>query len=147
MNTLYGEQQRLQPGVPPWKLFGVRALDAATAQVVNRFHAVSSKLADLMAPRLRVRRDRIDVVPRGRDRQPSGRAQPSGERGHGRASDSGRTAAFYWPWPVTSTTRASTCCSERFPGWSPQHRRRDSQSEGGRGSRPRPSASSRTSCK
>jgi glycosyltransferase involved in cell wall biosynthesis len=53
-----------------------RWADAGTAQLVRRFHAVTEEVADVMAGRLRVRRERIDVVPRGRDPRSFGDRDP-----------------------------------------------------------------------
>lgn len=66
VNLAYDTEQT-PPGVAPWKLRGAGALDAATARLARRFHAITAHVADVMAPRLRIRRDRIDVVHRGRD--------------------------------------------------------------------------------
>lgn len=69
VNAAYGPEQRAAPGMSATKLRAAQALDIATAQRVVRFHAITEWLADLMAPRLHVRRSSIDVVPRGRDPQ------------------------------------------------------------------------------
>jgi glycosyltransferase involved in cell wall biosynthesis len=63
----YGPEQLRDPGLTRWKIRAAREIDAATARTVRRFHALSRHVADEMAPRLRVPRERIDVVPRGRD--------------------------------------------------------------------------------
>ncbi len=63
----YGPEQRSAPGARPAQDRLVQVLDVASARRVARFHAVTRWVADVMAPRLRVARDRIDVVPRGRD--------------------------------------------------------------------------------
>ena len=63
----------------PWhSTAGVRArsaalLDGATAHLVSAFHAVSDPVADAMAERARVPRDRFTVIPRGRDALSLGR--------------------------------------------------------------------------
>jgi glycosyltransferase involved in cell wall biosynthesis len=67
VNDAYGTTQAGAPGVARWKLEAARLLDAASARRVTRFHAISGHVADLMAARLRVPRERIQVVPRGRD--------------------------------------------------------------------------------
>jgi glycosyltransferase involved in cell wall biosynthesis len=67
VNDAYGTTQAAAPGVARWKLEAARLLDAASARRVARFHAISGHVADLMAARLRVPRERIQVVPRGRD--------------------------------------------------------------------------------
>jgi glycosyltransferase involved in cell wall biosynthesis len=67
VNDAYGTAQAGAPGVARWKLEAARLLDAASARRVVRFHAISGHVADLMATRLRVPRERVQVVPRGRD--------------------------------------------------------------------------------
>jgi glycosyltransferase involved in cell wall biosynthesis len=67
VNAAYGTEQAPAPGLRRWKLRAAQALDAASASRVTRFHAISEHVADVMAARLRVPRERIDVVPRGRD--------------------------------------------------------------------------------
>jgi len=66
VNDAYGATQAGAPGVAGWKLEAARRLDAASARRVARFHAISGHVADLMAARLRLPRDRIEVIPRGR---------------------------------------------------------------------------------
>jgi glycosyltransferase involved in cell wall biosynthesis len=63
----YGHEQLQDPSLVGWKVRAAQAIDATTARSVRRFHALSGHVADVMAARLRVPRDRIDVVPRGRD--------------------------------------------------------------------------------
>jgi glycosyltransferase involved in cell wall biosynthesis len=67
VNDAYGATQAGAPGLARWKLGAARLLDAASARRVVRFHAISGHVAELMAARLRVPRERIEVVPRGRD--------------------------------------------------------------------------------
>jgi glycosyltransferase involved in cell wall biosynthesis len=66
-NEMYGAEQLANPAIHRWKLRTAQFLDAATARRVNRFHAVSSTVADAMSRRLRIPMSRIDVIPRGRD--------------------------------------------------------------------------------
>jgi len=66
VNVSYGSEHHASPQVPSWKLRGVQFLDAATARLTTRLHAVSTAVADTMAGHLHFPRDRIDVVPRGR---------------------------------------------------------------------------------
>jgi glycosyltransferase involved in cell wall biosynthesis len=73
VNVPYGAEQRRAPGLDGWKVRGAHALDLTTARAVVRFHAITAWVADVMAPRLRIDRDRIDVVPRGRDEAVLGR--------------------------------------------------------------------------
>jgi glycosyltransferase involved in cell wall biosynthesis len=77
VNDAYGAVQAGAPGVARWKLGAARLLDAASARRVARFHAISGHVADLMAARLRVPRDRIQVVPRGRDPAALGARTPA----------------------------------------------------------------------
>jgi glycosyltransferase involved in cell wall biosynthesis len=72
VNLHYGPESR-QPGVAPWKQAIVQALDATTARLTPRLHAVSSSVADVMSARLRYPRGRIVVIPRGRDPERLGR--------------------------------------------------------------------------
>ncbi|MYS78694.1 glycosyltransferase [Embleya scabrispora] len=69
VNTSYGAEMRAQPGIRPWKLRAAQGLDAASARGVRRFHALTEHVAGVMSRRLGVRRSRIEVVPRGRDRE------------------------------------------------------------------------------
>ncbi len=73
VNVPYGAEQRRAPGLDGWKVRGAHVLDVATACTVVRFHAITAWVADVMAPRLRIDRDRVDVVPRGRDEAALGR--------------------------------------------------------------------------
>jgi glycosyltransferase involved in cell wall biosynthesis len=72
VNAAYGPEQLANPSLARWKVRAAQALDAITARRVSRFHAVSSSVADVMAARLRIARDRIDVIPRGRDAEELG---------------------------------------------------------------------------
>lgn len=63
----YGSEHRRAPHLRAWKVVASQAADLATARVVDRFHAVSEHVADVMSRRLRVERSRVDVIPRGRD--------------------------------------------------------------------------------
>jgi glycosyltransferase involved in cell wall biosynthesis len=76
VNVHYGDDQAAAPGLRRWKVRAAQLVDAATARRVVRFHAISRHVADEMARRLRVRRDRIDVIPRGRDPVRLGRRDP-----------------------------------------------------------------------
>jgi glycosyltransferase involved in cell wall biosynthesis len=67
VNSAYDAEQAAAPGLRPWKLRAAQLLDAVTARRVVRFHAISRHVADLMAAKLRIPRDRVDVIPRGRD--------------------------------------------------------------------------------
>jgi glycosyltransferase involved in cell wall biosynthesis len=67
VNEAYGIEQSENPGLHSYKLRAAQLIDAVTARRVRRFHAVSNSVAERMAGKLRVPRDRIDVIPRGRD--------------------------------------------------------------------------------
>lgn len=70
VNSQYGRVgMRADPQIPQWKLQVVRAIDATTARLAqDYFHAITEATATSAKRRLRVRPDRIRVVPRGRDR-------------------------------------------------------------------------------
>ena len=67
VNAAYGPEQRDAPGLGRGRLAAAQGLDMLTARRVRRFHAVTTWVADAMSLRLRIPRQRIDVVPRGRD--------------------------------------------------------------------------------
>jgi glycosyltransferase involved in cell wall biosynthesis len=67
VNVEYGPEQFDDPRLKTWRLRGAQFLDALTARRVSRFHAITHHVAEVMAARLRIPRDRIVVVPRGRD--------------------------------------------------------------------------------
>jgi glycosyltransferase involved in cell wall biosynthesis len=69
VNPAYGSEQRNAPGLRPHRLAAAQAFDVLTARSVRRFHALTTWVADTMAPRLRIERGLIDVIPRGRDPQ------------------------------------------------------------------------------
>jgi glycosyltransferase involved in cell wall biosynthesis len=76
VNVAYGADHAAAPGVRRWKVQGAHLVDAATARRVVRFHANTRYVADVMAPRLHVPRDRLEVIPRGRDPERLGRRDP-----------------------------------------------------------------------
>lgn len=51
------------------KLHAARTLDAATSLFAERFHSITNAIADSVAPRIGIPRNKIDVIPRGRDPQ------------------------------------------------------------------------------
>ncbi len=71
VNTPYGDDQLERLGA--LRVRGVQAVDIVTARAVRRFHANAEHVADVMARRLLVPRDRIDVIARGRDPELLGR--------------------------------------------------------------------------
>lgn len=70
----YGPTHLAQPELSRPKVRAAQALDAVTARLTRRLHAVSDHVADTMATHLRYPRHRIDVVHRGRPMQPAGAA-------------------------------------------------------------------------
>jgi glycosyltransferase involved in cell wall biosynthesis len=83
--SAYDEEHLSDPALRRWKVRLAQVADASTAQLVTRFHAVASHVADDMARRLWVPRRRIDVVPRGRDPEVLG-APDEARRAHVRGS-------------------------------------------------------------
>jgi glycosyltransferase involved in cell wall biosynthesis len=67
VNDSYGAAHRRNSRYGSWTVVAVWLVDRSTARLAVRFHAVSSAVAGTMASRLGIRRDRIDVVLRGRD--------------------------------------------------------------------------------
>ena len=76
VNVAYGPEMLDDPNLRRWKVRTVQLADGATARLVRRFHAITEYVADVMAVRLRIPRDRIDVVPRGRDPRQLGSRTP-----------------------------------------------------------------------
>jgi glycosyltransferase involved in cell wall biosynthesis len=76
VNVAYGADQAATPGHRRWKVRGAQLVDAMTARRVVRFHANARHVADVMAGRLGVPRERIEVIPRGRDPERLGRREP-----------------------------------------------------------------------
>lgn len=64
--TPYGPEHRAQPGIRAMRLRSAQGVDAATARLAWRFHAPAEHVADVMATRLAVPRERIEVIPRSR---------------------------------------------------------------------------------
>lgn len=75
-NSGYSQDHYADPSLKRWKLASAQAVDAATARFAAGFHAVSGTIADEMAHRLRVPRDRIAVIPRARRRDRLGEPTP-----------------------------------------------------------------------
>jgi glycosyltransferase involved in cell wall biosynthesis len=67
VNEAYGNAQLRDERLSRSKVRVAQFADAVTARRVVRFHAVSTSVAEAMASRLRVPRERIEVIPRGRD--------------------------------------------------------------------------------
>ena len=118
VSSAYDVEQAAAPGLRPWKLRAAQLLDAVSARRVVRFHAISRHVADLMAAKLRIARDRVDVIPRGRDPERLGTRTRSPRRRPGGPGDPGGTPSSSPP-PGMSTRRASTCSSKPFRPCSP----------------------------
>lgn len=69
----YGTARREGEGLPAWKVAAARAMDAATAQFVTRFHAITEAAGQHGSGHLRVSRRPIEVIPRGRSDAALGR--------------------------------------------------------------------------
>src|SRR4051794_5792356 len=75
-NDAYGPAHRAEFSDHHRKLLAAQIADATTARLATQLHAISFHVADIMAPRLRYPRDRIHVIPRGRDPEALGRRAP-----------------------------------------------------------------------
>jgi glycosyltransferase involved in cell wall biosynthesis len=73
VNVHYGPEHLANPSLSHVRLRSAQAVDALTAQVVRRFHAVTAHVATVMARRLWISSEKIDVIPRGRDAERLGR--------------------------------------------------------------------------
>ncbi|MEY2567257.1 MAG: hypothetical protein QOE35_1786 [Actinomycetota bacterium] len=76
VNVPYGEEQRADRSLSRRRLLAARALDTMTSRAVVRFHAITETVAIAMSDRLRIPRERIDVIPRGREEAVLGRRSP-----------------------------------------------------------------------
>lgn len=76
VNVTYGPEMFNDPTLAPRRLRGALFVDRLTARRVTRFHAITNHVAEVMSLRLRIHRDHIDVVPRGRDPEALGRRCP-----------------------------------------------------------------------
>lgn len=72
-NDAYGPAHLGEQGALRTRVRSAQALDALTARIASRLHAVSEHVRSKMAPRLHYPMARIDVVPRGRDAAMLGR--------------------------------------------------------------------------
>jgi len=72
VNVQYGPEHFGAPQIKSWRLRAAQALDVTTAKKATRLHALTDNVANVMSRRLMVPRDRIDVIPRGRDGQALG---------------------------------------------------------------------------
>ena len=80
VNVAYGPEQFDNPDLRAWKLRSAQLVDAVSARAVRRFHALTAHVGAIMARRLRLRDDRIDVIPRGRDPAQLGSRTPERRR-------------------------------------------------------------------
>jgi glycosyltransferase involved in cell wall biosynthesis len=79
VNSTYGRSQADREDISRAKLRAAQAVDALTARRVARFHAVTEHVATVMSRRLLVPRDKIEVIPRGRDAAALGRRSEARE--------------------------------------------------------------------
>ena len=78
VNTPYVAERLADPNVARWKLAAVRAIDSGTARTMGtHFHAVTEGVAVDAVHSLRIHRDRVTVVERGRDPDALGRRTPA----------------------------------------------------------------------
>ena len=80
VNVQYGPEHFGDPSLRRWRLRGAQAADVVTARAATRMHALTEHVADVMARRLAYPRDRIDVIPRGRDPRLLGERNPERAR-------------------------------------------------------------------
>jgi glycosyltransferase involved in cell wall biosynthesis len=66
-NQDYGREHRKNSHYGSWSVRAVHAADMLTVPLTTRFHAISKDVARVMSRRLRIPKDRIQVVYRGRD--------------------------------------------------------------------------------
>ena len=66
-NQDYGPEHRTNSRYGAWSVRTVHAADMLTVPLTTRFHAISEDVARVMSRRLRIPKDRIQVVYRGRD--------------------------------------------------------------------------------
>jgi glycosyltransferase involved in cell wall biosynthesis len=77
-NEDYGPEHRANSRYGAWMVRGAHAADLVTVPLTTRFHAISEDVARVMSRRLWIRKDRIQVVYRGRD--PAGLGVPTPDR-------------------------------------------------------------------
>jgi len=77
-NQDYGPEHRANSHYGTFGVCGVHAAELITSPLTTRFHAISLDVARVMSRRLRIPKDRIQVVYRGRD--PAGLGTPSLDR-------------------------------------------------------------------
>jgi glycosyltransferase involved in cell wall biosynthesis len=66
-NQDYGPEHRANSPYGAWSVRAIHAADMLTVPLTTRFHAISVDVAKVMSHRLRIPKDRIQVVYRGRD--------------------------------------------------------------------------------
>jgi glycosyltransferase involved in cell wall biosynthesis len=68
VNVQYGEERERESGIPTWKLWSVRQVERWSGRFFTaRFHANSEAVATAAEGALAIARDRMVVIPRGRD--------------------------------------------------------------------------------
>lgn len=78
VNTSYDAGRRRDPNVAAWRLAVVRSVEGWTARRLNAsFHAISEAVAASAVDALGIARDRVTVVPRGRERARLGDPSPA----------------------------------------------------------------------
>jgi glycosyltransferase involved in cell wall biosynthesis len=75
-NEDYGPEHRANSLHGAWAVRAVHTADLFTAPLTTRFHAISADVARVMSRRLKISKDRIQVVYRGRDPARLGIATP-----------------------------------------------------------------------
>jgi glycosyltransferase involved in cell wall biosynthesis len=73
VNSFYGREHRANSAYGPLAVTGAQIVDSLAARRTTVFHAISDSVAEVMSRRLRLRRDRVAVVYRGRDEARLGR--------------------------------------------------------------------------
>lgn len=77
VNASYSEHRLADPKVNPRKLEAARKIESGTARTLGAgFHAITGAVADAAVDDLRIRPDRIEVIPRGRSSERLGRRTP-----------------------------------------------------------------------
>jgi len=78
VNTSYAPIRLSDPNIRAWRLRVVRTLDGVTARhLVDHFHAISQAVGDAAVRDLRIDRERITVIERGRDPERLGTPSPA----------------------------------------------------------------------
>lgn len=73
VNTPYEPEARTASGAAAWKVWGVKRLDRALVGSTVRFHALSEAVAQSYMRSLHIPREKIEIIPRGKDEVALGR--------------------------------------------------------------------------